>query len=106
MFVAQFSEDMVADPARMALSTRVTCEEDPAITALGAPMRHKVRVELRLRDGTHMEETVESARGSEHRFASEQDVVDKFLKLAAESLSAARAEQAPRRTPPPSRRWR
>lgn len=33
------------------------------------------------------------ARGSEYRFASEPDVVDKFHKLAAESLSAGRAGQ-------------
>ncbi|MCP5156238.1 MAG: MmgE/PrpD family protein [Ectothiorhodospiraceae bacterium] len=92
-FVAQFREDMVADPRRMALSTRVHCVEDPAITAEGAAMRHKVRVEVELTDGTRMEETVLAARGSERSFASADDVVAKFHKLAAASLDDAQAAE-------------
>jgi aconitate decarboxylase len=85
-FVEQFTEDCVADPARMAFSERVETQHDPAITAKGAAHRHLVRVETFLKDGTHMEETVESARGSEHKFASEADVVEKFEKLAKHAL--------------------
>jgi hypothetical protein len=45
-----------------------------------------VRVEVFLNDGTRMERTVESARGSEHKFASESDIVEKFEKLAVKAL--------------------
>jgi aconitate decarboxylase len=40
-----------------------------------------VRVEVLLKDGTRMEETVAAQRGSESKFASEGEVVEKFEKL-------------------------
>jgi aconitate decarboxylase len=86
-FVAQFTDDKVADPARMALSRLVDVVEDPQITALGSRYRHKVRVEIRLKNGEVHEETVEAPRGSEKRFAADQDVINKFRKLAATRLA-------------------
>jgi len=85
-FVEQFTEDCVADPDRMAYSERVETQHDPAITAKGSAYRHLVRVEVFLKDGTHLEETCEAARGSEKKFASEADVVEKFEKLAKQAL--------------------
>jgi aconitate decarboxylase len=61
-------------------------QHDDAITAKGGKFRHMVRVETFLNDGTRMERTVESARGSEHKFASASDIVEKFEKLAAKAL--------------------
>jgi hypothetical protein len=52
-----------------------------------------VRVELHLKDGTRMDRTVESARGSEHKFASEADIVEKFEKLAEKALPKPQVEQ-------------
>jgi aconitate decarboxylase len=86
VFVDQFTEAMIADPSRIALSRRVQVVEDPAITGRGRRFRHMVRVEVLLRDGTWMEETVEAPRGSEHSFASEADVIGKFRKLAGRRL--------------------
>jgi 2-methylcitrate dehydratase PrpD len=73
---------MVADPARMALAKKVEVVEDPAITALGSKFRHKVHVMVHLNDGTVLEETVESPRGSEKNFANASDIKAKFMKLA------------------------
>ena len=70
----------------MAYSERVETKHDPAITAKGSAYRHLVRVEAFLKDGTHLEETCEAARGSEKKFASEADVVEKFEKLARHAL--------------------
>ncbi|MBM3340639.1 MAG: MmgE/PrpD family protein [Betaproteobacteria bacterium] len=92
-FVDQFTDAMVADPARMKLSEIVHVHHDDAITRLGAKMRHKVRVQVELNDGTRMERTVESARGSEYKFASESDIVEKFEKLAVKALPKAQVEQ-------------
>lgn len=92
-FVAQFTEDKVADPARMALSRKVEVIEDPAITALGSRFRHKIRVQVRLKNGEVHEETVETARGSEKRFASDQDVIDKFRKLAGTRMTGAQVDR-------------
>jgi 2-methylcitrate dehydratase PrpD len=90
-FIEQFSERLVADPRRMALANQVEVRHDPAITARGAKSRHMVRVEVHLRDGTRHEETVEAARGSEQKFASEAEVVEKFNKLARAVMSDAQA---------------
>lgn len=86
VFVDQFRDDMVADPARMALSTKVQVIEDAKITALGSKFRHKVSVTVNLKDGTVLEETVEAPRGSEQSFASASDVQAKFVKLTRRVL--------------------
>ncbi len=92
-FVDQFTEAMVADPARIKLAEIVEVHHDDAITRLGAKFRHKVRVVVFLNDGTRMERTIESARGSEHKFASESDIVAKFERLAVKALPKTQVEQ-------------
>ncbi len=92
-FVDQFTDALVADPERMRVATKVTVLEDPAITALGSKFRHKVRVELKLKDGTRMEETVEAGRGNEHNFASEADIVEKFTKLSTHVMARDKVER-------------
>jgi 2-methylcitrate dehydratase PrpD len=89
VFVDQFSEDRVADPARMALAEKVDVLEDPAYTAQGSKSRHLVRVEVKLKGGKKMERIVAAGRGNEHNFASEADVVAKFEKLAIHALPQA-----------------
>ncbi len=93
VFVDQFSEAAVTDPRRLALAAKVAVVHDPAITARGAKLRHLVRVEIAFTDGSLASETVEAPRGSEHKFASEADVVDKFRKLARRTLSDRQAER-------------
>ena len=78
-FVDQVRDDMLADPERIALSRKIEFSAEPEITKMG--LRYYVRVEIFLKDGTRLEETIEAQRGSETRFASEADVVDKFEKL-------------------------
>src|SRR5262249_47806705 len=70
-FVTQFTEDKVADPARIAFSCRVEVVEDPEITALGSRYRHKVHVEVKLKNGELYKTTVEAPRGSEKKFATD-----------------------------------
>jgi len=81
VFVDEFTPDCVDDEARIKLSRKVTVVHDPAITALGAAYRHKVRVDVRFRDGSAERETREAPRGSEQSFASADDIVTKFRKL-------------------------
>jgi len=89
VFVDQFDEARVADPARMALAEKVDVREDPAYTAQGSKSRHLVRVEVHLKGGRKMERVVAAGRGNEHNFASEADVVAKFEKLAIHALPQA-----------------
>ncbi|HSB49374.1 MAG TPA: MmgE/PrpD family protein [Burkholderiales bacterium] len=92
-FVDQFTEDKVADPARMKLAGTVEVVHDPDITALGAKFRHKVHVDVHLNDGTVMKRMVEAARGSEKKFASDAEIVEKYEKLARKALPRARVER-------------
>jgi 2-methylcitrate dehydratase PrpD len=91
-FVDQFTDDKVADPERMRIAQKVAVRHDDVITGKGAKYRHEVRVELWLKDGTRFERRVESARGSEYRFASDADVVEKFGKLASKALPPCKVE--------------
>ena len=87
-FVDQFTEATVADPGRMALSKKVEVVEDPAITARGAQFRHMVRVDVHLKDGSVHSETREAPRGSEHSFATRDEIVEKFCKLTRDAMPA------------------
>jgi 2-methylcitrate dehydratase PrpD len=93
VFVEQFTEAKVDDAERIRVSRKVRVQEDKAITARGKAYRHMVRVEVTLADGTHLEETVEAPRGSEHSFASAEDVISKFRKLAGSRIPAAQVDR-------------
>ena len=88
VFVDEFKPDCVDDHARIALSCKVKVVHDPAITALGAGARHKVRVEIRFNDDSVESETREAPRGSEQSFASADDIVGKFRKLTRGVMAA------------------
>ena len=90
VFVDQFEPEAVYDRARIELSRKVEVVHDGAITALGSAFRHKVRVDIRFGDGTIESETREAPRGSEHSFATEGEIVEKFCKLTRHAMSAAR----------------
>jgi aconitate decarboxylase len=81
VFVDEFTPGCVDDDARITLSRKVKVVHDPAITALGAAHRHKVRVEAHFGGGAVERETREAPRGSERSFASAGDIVEKFRKL-------------------------
>ncbi len=82
VFVDQFTALKIVDPVRIALADNVKVVADPDIVARGSEFRQMVRVEVFLKDGTVLTETVETPRGSERSFASKADVVEKFENLA------------------------
>jgi aconitate decarboxylase len=86
VFIDQFSEGVLDDPARIAVAEKVKVVPDQSIIARGSKARHAVRVEVLLKDGTLLERTVEAPRGSERQFATEEEVVKKFEKLAGRGL--------------------
>jgi aconitate decarboxylase len=88
--VDQFPPEAVDDPARIELSRRVKVVHDPGITALGPAFRHKVRVDIHLRDGTIESETREAPRGSEQSFATADEIIEKFSKLTRAAMPKER----------------
>ena len=93
VFVDQFSENSFTDAARIAYADKVEVLHDPKVTAKGSNHRHEVRVEVHLKDGTMLKDEVAAPRGSEHSFASEGDIVDKFEKLAIHALPMDQVER-------------
>lgn len=93
VFVDQFTETMVADATRMKVSEMVDVVEDPTITARGNRYRQMVRVQIKLKGGKTMEQTVEAPRGSEQKLATAADVIEKFRKLASRRLAPAVVER-------------
>jgi aconitate decarboxylase len=87
VFVDEFTPECVDDESRINLSRKVKVVHDPAITALGAAYRHKVRVEIHFRDGSIETETREAPRGSEQSFASAEDIIAKFRKLSRGAMA-------------------
>jgi aconitate decarboxylase len=92
VFVDQFEPEAFTDARRMELSKKVEVVHDPAITALGSKFRHKVSVEVHLRDGTIERETRELPRGGEDAFAPASDIIEKFKKLSRGRISEARQD--------------
>jgi len=90
--VDQFSEEVVNDGRRIDLSKKVSVLHDPSITERGSNYRHMVHVEVHLKNGANLQETVETPHGSENSFASESEIVQKFKKLATHVVSDARAD--------------
>ena len=82
----QFSEEMVSNPARMALTEKVEVIHDPEITSKGREFRHLVRVEVELKDGTVLKESAEDYRGSEKNFGTKAEIIDKFENLGCHIL--------------------
>jgi 2-methylcitrate dehydratase PrpD len=93
VFVDQFTDEVVDDKQRIELSNKVSVLHDPSITSRGSSYRHMVRVEVHLKNGVSLEQTVEAPRGSEISFASEAEIVQKFKKLATHVVSDAKADE-------------
>jgi aconitate decarboxylase len=91
-FVDQFSEKMVADPARLEMIKRIEVRHDPEITARGRPYRHMVHVEVRLKDGTVLKTTIEK-RLDHSNFPSAERVIKKFNTLASHALPQSQCDQ-------------
>ena len=92
VFIEQFNEKAAIDKRRIELSKKVSVVHDPSITARGSNLRHMVRVEVHLKNGTKLEQTVEAPRGSEQSFSSEADIVQKFKKLAVPIVGETKAD--------------
>lgn len=92
-FVDQFTDEKVTDPERMALAGKVEVIHDPEITRKGPKLRQLVRVQVELKDGRTLEKMVESPRGSENNFATDEDVIRKFQNLATRVLPTSQAER-------------
>ena len=94
VFVDQFKPAAFTDAARMELSRKVEVVHDPPITALGSKFRHKVSVEVHLKDGS-IERKPASSRAaartpSRQRRTSSRNSASLRARLAAGAAGRAR----------------
>ena len=82
VFVEQFSADSVRSPELTELASRVTTVHDPSFDVLGPSLRHHVEVSVALRSGRGESHSEDYGRGSPMRPLSDEDVLQKFRKLA------------------------
>ena len=86
--VFQIVEDIVHGRPEQTAQRFKRFPRPQGVGELGAGYRHKVRVDIRFRDGSIESETREAPRGSEQSFAGANDIVEKFRKLTRGVMAA------------------
>ena len=93
IFIDQFSEERVKDPRVIEYSRKVEVIADPELDKLGPQYRHTVIAEVKTKDDRTFSEQVATARGSEKRPMTTDEVVSKYKILAGKVLSEKRIEE-------------
>src|SRR6185436_1111260 len=88
-----FEASPIADPAIVAMQSRITMRIDPALDASAPPLT-QARVTVRLRDGRVLTASANGARGYHDRPASEDELAAKFMSCAVQAMSEAQATAA------------
>ena len=90
IFIDQFTEEKIKDPKIIEYSRKVEVVPDPELDKLGPQFRHTIIAEVKTRDGRSFSERVETARGSNKRPMSDDEVIQKYNVLAGKVLSENR----------------
>jgi aconitate decarboxylase len=85
-FIDQFSEEKTKDPKVIEFSRKVEVMADPELDKLGPQYRHTVIADVKTKDGRTFSERVETAKGSEKRPMTADEVVRKYQRLAGKVL--------------------
>jgi len=81
-----YSEAAVSNPQVQEISRRVTVREDPKLTAMLPDVR-PARVQVKLKNGSKLTETVERPPGGFDNPYTEEDLLKKFRRLAGMTLT-------------------
>ena len=92
LFIDQFTEEKIKDPGIIEFSRKVEVIPDPALDSLGSAFRHAVIAEVRTQNGRTFEERVDTAKGSNKRPMTTDEVIDKYKILAGKVLSQERVD--------------
>jgi len=87
-FVAQYSEERLAEPRILDFITRITARIDREIEGMGAAFRHAARVKVTMKDGRTFSHEILNRRGSPENPLRPEDVEYKFRHVVASCLSA------------------
>jgi len=90
IFIDQFTEEKTKDPKIIEYSRKVEVVPDPELDKLGPQFRHTIIADVKTMDGRTFSERVETARGSNKRPMSDDEVIQKYRILAGKVLSESR----------------
>ncbi|MFC2066025.1 MmgE/PrpD family protein [Chloroflexota bacterium] len=93
IFVDQFTEDKVNDPRIIEYSRKIEVIPDPALDKLGPEYRHTIVAEVKTKDGMTFSERVDTAKGSQKRPMTYDEVFQKYRILAGKVLSVEKVQQ-------------
>jgi aconitate decarboxylase len=93
IFIDQFTEEKMNNPRIIEFSRKVGVNPDPELDKLGPEFRHVVIAEIKTVDGRTFSRRVETARGSDRRPMSTDEVIIKFRLLAGKVLSDKRIDE-------------
>jgi len=93
VFIDQFTEEKIKDPRIIELSRKVKVIPDPELDKLGPELRHAVIAEIKTNDGRTFSERVDTAKGSDKRPMTNDDVLHKYRVLAGKVLSKNRVAE-------------
>jgi aconitate decarboxylase len=86
LFIDQFTEEKVNDPRIIEYSRKVEVIPDPELDKRGPEFRHAIIAQVRTKDGRTLSERVDTARGSDKRPISVDEVIHKYTMLAGRVL--------------------
>jgi len=86
-----YSEEALSDPRVRAIARRVIIREDPRLTAM-LPELRPARVDVKLRTGSTLTESIERPRGGFDRPLAQDELENKFRRLAGMALPGPSVE--------------
>ncbi len=92
-FIEQYAPERLADPKILKLIPRISFVHDPDIDLGGAGKRHAVKIEAVLSDGRRLTTAIEQRRGSSQHPLSDEEILQKFRRLARPSLNEEQVEE-------------
>ncbi len=93
IFIDQFTEEKVNDPKIIEFSRKVEVIPDPELDKLGPEFRHAVIAEIRTTDGRTFSERTDTAKGSDRKPMSNDEILHKYQVLAGKVLSKSRVAE-------------
>jgi len=93
IFIHQFTEEKVSDPKIIEYSRKVEVIPDAELDKLGPEFRHAIIAEVKTKDGRTFSERVDTAKGSNKKPMTTDEVIRKYNTLAGKALDPKRVNE-------------
>lgn len=93
LFIDQFTEEKINDPRIIEYSRKVEVIPEPELDKQGPEFRHAIIADVKTKDGRTFTERVDTAKGSDKRPMSTDEVIHKYTMLASRVLGQERVEE-------------